>query len=215
MAAEPNPEAAHRSDPTVGLVLPGGGARAAYQVGVLKAIARDAARTGAQSVPDHRRHLGRRGIGRRAGHRSLSLAARRSNALEHVWANFHVQQVFRVDAWSMLRSGMHWVLSLVSGGVLLPPPLALFDNSPLRALLAQNIRWGGLQRSIDDGDLRALALCATSYSSASSVAFYPGRRSDDGVVAAAAHRATHRAAARSRDGESGRAVPVSAGAAGR
>jgi NTE family protein len=66
------------------------------------------------------------------------------------------------------------MLSLISGGVLLPPPLALFDNSPLRSLLAQNIHWPDLQRSIDGGDLRALALCATSYGSASSVAFFQG-----------------------------------------
>ena len=116
---------------------------------------------------------------------------------------------------SMLRSGLHWMLSLISGGVLLPPPLALFDNSPLRALLAHNIDWSDLQRSIDGGDLRALALCATSYSSASSVAFFQGRADIRRVVAAAAHRPAHDAHARSPDGEPGRAVPVSAGAARR
>ena len=75
---------------------------------------------------------------------------------------------------SMLRSGLHWVLSLISGGMLLPPPLALFDNSPLRALLADHLDWHGLQPNIDGGHLRALALCATSYSSATSVAFFQG-----------------------------------------
>ena len=110
---------------------------------------------------------------------------------------------------------MHWLLSLISGGVLLPPPLALFDNSPLRALLAQNIDWADLQRSIDAAHLQALALCATSYGSASSVAFFQGGDKTAGLGAPAAHRPAHHAAARSRDGESGRAVPVSAGAAGR
>jgi NTE family protein len=83
-----------------------------------------------------------------------------------------VSQVFLVDPATMLRSGLHWMLSLLSGGVLLPPPEALFDNSPLRRLLARNIDWRHLQRSIDGGHLRALALCATGYSSASSVAFF-------------------------------------------
>jgi NTE family protein len=87
-----------------------------------------------------------------------------------------VQQVFRVDAGSMLRSGLHWALSLISGGMLLPPPLALFDNSPLRSLLASHFDWRGLQHSIDGGHLRSLALCATSYSSASSVAFFQGNQ---------------------------------------
>jgi NTE family protein len=156
--------------PTVGLVLPGGGARAAYQVGVLKAIA--------QLLPDARNPFPVI-VGTSAGAVSatvLAVGAYRWQsavaALEAVWANFHVSQVFRVDAPSMLRSGLHWMLSLLSGGLLLPPPQSLFDNSPLRELLAAHIDWPTLQRCIDGGHVRALALCATSYSSASSVAFF-------------------------------------------
>jgi NTE family protein len=157
----------------VALVLPGGGARAAYQVGVLKAIAEMFAPGAHNPFPII--------VGTSAGAVSAAVLATEAyrwqhaiGSLERVWANFHVQQVFLVDAWNMLRSGMHWMLSLVSGGMLLPPPLALFDNSPLRSLLAQNIQWSELQRSIDGGDLEALALCATSYASASSVAFFQG-----------------------------------------
>jgi len=158
--------------PTVGLVLPGGGARAAYQVGVLKAIA-ELLPFSPNPFPII--------VGTSAGAVSAAVLGtqawrwqRAIEGLEHVWMNFHVQQVFRVDAGSMLRSGLHWLLSLISGGLLLPPPLALFDNSPLRALLAGQLDWRGVQRSIDGGDLRSLALCATSYSSASSVAFFQG-----------------------------------------
>jgi NTE family protein len=158
---------------TVGLVLPGGGARAAYQVGVLKAIA--------DIMPPHSPNPFPIIVGTSAGAVSAAVLGteafrwqRAVEGLEHVWANFHVQQVFRVDAGSMLRSGMHWALSLLSGGLLLPPPLALFDNSPLRALLERHFDWHGLRRSIDGGHLRSLALCATSYSSASSVAFFQG-----------------------------------------
>jgi NTE family protein len=158
--------------PTVGLVLPGGGARAAYQVGVLKAIA-ELMPLAPNPFPII--------VGTSAGAVSAAVLGtqawrwqRAIEGLEHVWMNFHVQQVFRVDAGSMLRSGLHWMLSLVSGGLLLPPPLALFDNSPLRELLAGHLDWRGLQRSIDGGHLRSLALCATSYSSASSVSFFQG-----------------------------------------
>jgi NTE family protein len=158
---------------TVALVLPGGGARAAYQVGVLKGIAGLFPAEAPSPFPII--------VGTSAGAVSAAVVATEAYrwqqaiaSLERVWANFHVQQVFRVDAWSMLRSGLHWVLSLISGGVLLPPPLALFDNSPLRSLLAQNLRWSDLQRSIDGGSLQALALCATGYLSASSVAFFQG-----------------------------------------
>jgi NTE family protein len=158
---------------TVGLVLPGGGARAAYQVGVLKGIA--------EMFPAGARNPFPIIVGTSAGAVSAAVLATEAyqwqqavGSLERVWANFHVHQVFLVDTWNMMRSGLHWLLSLISGGVLLPPPLALFDNSPLRSLLAHNIQWSELQRSIDGGDVQALALCATSYGSASSVAFFQG-----------------------------------------
>jgi NTE family protein len=172
MAADALPKGRAPIGPTVGLVLPGGGARAAYQVGVLKAIA-DMLPQAPNPFPII--------VGTSAGAVSAAVlgteAVRWQRAiagLEHVWAHFHVEQVFRVDAASMLRSGMHWLLSLISGGLLLPPPLALFDNSPLRALLDRHLDWSGLQSNIDAGHLQSLALCATSYGSASSVAFFQG-----------------------------------------
>jgi NTE family protein len=156
----------------VGLVLPGGGARAANQVGVLKAIAELLPNT-----PNPFRIV----VGTSAGAVSAAVVAseafrwqRAVAALEAVWANFHVHHVFRADALSMLRSGLHWALSLGTGGLLLSPPRALFDNAPLRQLLQQRINWRHLQRSIEGGHLDALALCATSYTAATSVAFFQG-----------------------------------------
>ncbi|HEY3731588.1 MAG TPA: patatin-like phospholipase family protein [Steroidobacteraceae bacterium] len=172
MSADPAARGRAPIGPTVALVLPGGGARAAYQVGVLKAIA--------EMLP-HAPNPFPIVVGTSAGAVSAAVlgtqAYRWQRAVEglvYVWAHFHVQQVFRVDPASMLRSGLHWLMSLISGGWLLPPPLALFDNTPLRTLLAGRLDWQGLKRSIDGGDLTALALCATSYGSASSVAFFQG-----------------------------------------
>lgn len=156
----------------MGLILPGGGARAAYQVGVLKGIA--------ETLPYSRNPFPVI-VGTSAGAVSAAVLAteafrwrRAVGALEQVWANFHVPEVFKVDMASTLRSGLHWMISLLSGGVLMPPPQAMFDHSPLRSLLAQRIDWRNLRRSIERRDLRALALCATSYSTASSVAFFQG-----------------------------------------
>jgi NTE family protein len=157
---------------TVALVLPGGGARAAYQVGVLRAIA--------DFLPDRPNPFPII-VGTSAGAVSAAVLAteafrwpRGVAALEAVWAGFHVNQVFRADAISMLRSGTHWGASLALGGTLIPPPRALFDNTPLRELLARNINWQHLQRSVRVGALRALSICATSYGSADSVAFFDG-----------------------------------------
>lgn len=157
---------------TVGLILPGGGARAAYQVGALKAIAEMLPQS-ANPFPVI--------VGTSAGAVAAAVLAagayrwrRAISALEQVWANFHAHHVFKVDSRSMFLAGGQWLLSLLSGGVLASPPLALFDNTPLRELLTRNVDWRNLRRSIERRDLRAVALCATSYSSASSVAFFEG-----------------------------------------
>ena len=158
---------------TVGLVLPGGGARAAYQVGVLRAIA-DMLPGAANPFPVI--------VGTSAGAVAAAVLATEAfrwheavDALEQVWANFHVDQVFHADTLRMMRSGLHWGMSLLSGGLLLPPPRALFDNTPLRRLLGRQIHWHHLGTSVRRGSLKALALCATSYDSAASVAFFDGR----------------------------------------
>ena len=157
---------------TVGLVLPGGGARAAYQVGVLRAIA--------DLMPDAPNPFPII-VGTSAGAVAATVLATEAfqwhkavDALEKVWAQFHVEQVFRADFWSMMRSGLHWGVSLMSGGLLLPPPRALFDNTPLRDLLKGSINWHHLRTSVRRGAVKGLALCATSYGSAASVAFFDG-----------------------------------------
>jgi NTE family protein len=158
--------------PTVGLVLTGGGARSAYQVGVLLALA--------ELLPRGRNPF-QVIVGTSAGAVAASVLAaeahqwRRAIAgLEQVWANFRSSQVFHVDSQHMLRAGAHWVLSLVSGGLVLAPPKSMLDNSPLRELLSVHVDCGGIRRSIARGHLRAFALCSTSYSTGQSVAFFDG-----------------------------------------
>ncbi len=158
--------------PTVGLVLTGGGARSAYQVGVLLALAEflPRARNPFQVI-----------VGTSAGAVAASVLAaeahhwRRAVAgLERVWANFRSSQVFHVDPPHMLRAGAHWILSLLSGGLVLAPPRSILDNTPLRELLAVHVDCSGIRRSIARGHLHAFALCATSYTSGHSVSFYDG-----------------------------------------
>ena len=158
--------------PKVGLVLTGGGSRSAYQVGVLLALAEllPRARNPFQII-----------VGTSAGAVAASVLAaeahhwRRAVAgLERVWANFRSSQVFHVDAPHMLRAGAHWVLALVSGGMVLSPPKSMLDNTPLRELLGVHVDCAGIRRSIARGHLHAFALCSTSYNTGQSVAFYDG-----------------------------------------
>ena len=158
--------------PVVGLVLTGGGARSAYQVGVLRALS--------QLLPRARNPFPII-VGTSAGGVAAGVLAAEAHqwhravvGLEEVWANFRSEQVFRVDPWHMLRAGLHWLFSLASGGTLVAPPKSMLDNAPLRELLGTHVDWPGVRRSIERGHLRALALCATSYASGHSVAFYDG-----------------------------------------
>ena len=156
----------------VGLVLTGGGARSAYQVGVLLALA--------ELLPRSRNPFPII-VGTSAGAVAASVLAaeahhwRRAVAgLERVWANFRSEQVFHVNTRHMMRAGAHWVLALVSGGLVLSPPRSMLDNSPLRELLSVHVDCSGIRRSIARRHLHAFALCATSYSSGHSVAFFDG-----------------------------------------
>lgn len=159
--------------PVLALVLTGGGSRSAYQIGVLRALA---------EICPRGRNPFQIIVGTSAGAVAASVLAaeavhwRRAVAgLEEVWSNFRSEQVYRVDSAHMLRSGIHWLLSLVSGGLLLSPPKSLLDNTPLRELLRLRVDWSGIRKSIDRGHLKALALCATSYVTGQSVAFFDGR----------------------------------------
>jgi NTE family protein len=143
------------------LVLSGGGARAAYQVGVLKGLA--------QIWPGDRPPYNVI-VGTSAGAVCAAVLATHANdwrmgvqRLEAVWANFSVKQVFHADFRSMLGAGLRWALSAASGGRLARAPRALFDNSPLRTLLAKRIDWDAIREHVGNGSLHALALAATTY----------------------------------------------------
>ena len=132
------------SGPRIALVLPGGGARSAWQVGVLKAIAGWYPAGAVLPFPVL--------CGTSAGAINATVLAahaddfgRGAAELARVWGGFRVGQVFRAGTLDMLRSGLHLVLALASGGWLLPVPRALLDNAPLRALLARNIDFARLR----------------------------------------------------------------------
>ena len=157
--------------PHLGLVLTGGGARSAYQVGVLKGVAELLRRGSACPFPII--------TGTSAGAVSaVALASdaahfRRSvYAIERVWRDFRVHQVFKADAVNMLKSGLHWMLAFLTGGWLVHPPHSLFDNTPLWNLLREQLDFDGIPRSLYKKHLQGIGVCATCYEDADSVTFY-------------------------------------------
>ena len=155
------------------LVLSGGGARGAYQVGVLKAIAEwlpeDAPCPFEVLVGTSAGALNAAAIGARA--HSLREAV---ESLEEVWSNFRVEQVMQAGSLTMLRSGLHWMVSLLSAGWIAKPPRSLFDTSPLHRLLARVVPLDQIPAQIAAGRLHALAVATTSYTTGQAVAFYDG-----------------------------------------
>jgi len=157
--------------PHLGLVLTGGGARSAYQVGVLKGVAELLRRGSACPFPII--------TGTSAGAVSaVALASdaahfRRSvYAIERVWRDFRVHQVFKADAVNVLKSGLHWMLAFLTGGWLVHPPHSLFDNTPLWNLLREQLDFDGIPRSLYKKHLQGIGVCATCYEDADSVTFY-------------------------------------------
>jgi len=167
--------------PTTGLLLTGGGARAAYQVGVLEAIA------------DIRRDCGMLAqlnpfpiiAGTSAG--AINAAALACGAdrfdttvrlLARTWRGFHAGAIYRSDHLSMLRSGATW-MTLLSLGWLLArwrkiKPRSLLDNSPLAELLLRLVPLERIPELVRAGHLQALAVTASSYSSGDHVTFFDG-----------------------------------------
>ncbi|MFP6849250.1 MAG: patatin-like phospholipase family protein [Pseudomonas sp.] len=171
------PQRASTSQPVTGLILSGGGARAAYQVGVLTAIADllpDAAYnpfpvivgTSAGAI---------NAVGLACGALHFTEAVRR---LTNVWQGFHTHQVYRSDWPGVLRQASrfigHSLLGL--GGQV---PVALLDSSPLAELLARELDFSGIAAAVRRRQLRAVAVTAFGYETGQAVTFYQGRATID------------------------------------
>ena len=157
------------------LILTGGGARAAYQVGVLKAIA--------EFLP-RRAHCPFDIIcGTSSG--ALNAATLAVNArsfsmgvqyLINTWKNFHASQVYRTDVIGVFNNSMLWLAGVILNmiGINRLSRVSLLDNSPLVELLEQILPCEKIQESIDAGLLHALSITASGYGSGQSVTFFQG-----------------------------------------
>jgi NTE family protein len=162
-----------------GLVLTGGGARAAYQVGVLKAFAQ----LRRSAAPHDSSNPFPVIAGTSSGAINATALASHCDdfdaavaALATVWENFCVEQVYRSDALGILRTGTRW-LTMVSLGWLISRwrkarQRSLLDNSPLELLLQSMVKVERIPGLMQSGHLHALAVTASSYSSGTHITFY-------------------------------------------
>ena len=171
------------ADPNgLALVLSGGGARAAYQVGVLRYLAREFP----SIVPDILTGVSAGGIN------AAFIAARQEpypekiEQLAEMWRDLHIDQVFRVDLRDLAWRSLRWSGRLASGGQApLPNAKSLVDTAPLREVLERELGAGsgpipGVQASLSDGWLRAFAITGSSYTTGQSITWVQTR--EDGMI---------------------------------
>lgn len=163
----------------IGLVLTGGGARAAYQVGVLSAImelldpdwqsrfrnpfdiicgtSAGAINAAALACRADRPHLGVRRIRR-------------------LWSSLNTDMIYRADAPGLIRTGVRWLgllsLGWMYSGLTRKRPQSLLDNSPMEALLGRVLNFDHLRANLEGGALSALAITASGYTSGEHLTFY-------------------------------------------
>lgn len=162
------------------LVLSGGGARAAYQVGVLRGLAQACP----WAVPDILTGVSAGGIN------AAFLAARQAafddkvEQLVQMWTGLRIDSVFRVDLRDLASRTLRWGGRLVSGGRSpLPPAKSLVDTWPLREMLERELEasggvLAGIPKSLAQGWLRSIALTGSSYTTGQSITWVQTRDTD-------------------------------------
>ncbi|MHC9511146.1 patatin-like phospholipase family protein [Kangiella sp. M94] len=156
-----------------GLILSGGGARAAYQVGVLKAVS---------EILEHPEKSPFRIVsGTSAGAINSCAVAEHSHRfdegikrLEHLWANLTPDQIYHTKLRQLSGNAFRWIWNILRPASQLKKPLALLDNTPLRKLLTKAIRFDDIRDNINNGFLDATCITAYNYNTGDSVSFFQG-----------------------------------------
>lgn len=157
--------------PKTGLILTGGGARAAYQVGVLRGIS-DLLPDLADPFPII--------SGTSAGAINAIAVASGTDIfrhniahLERLWSKLRIGDIYRDDVLGMTRWLTGFASALVRGRS--DGPVSLLDNRPLRGFLEEEMRFDRLKQALDEGRIDAVGLNASSYTSGHSICFYQDR----------------------------------------
>lgn len=158
------------------LILSGGGARGAYQVGVLRAVG-DIARDMKIKNPFHIY------TGVSAGAINASFLAAGADDfptqvenLVKLWSGLRAEQIFRTDIMSLGKIGFRWMGELSFGGITgSTPGRALLDTSPLEKLIKDHMDFERSQALVTEGQLTALGLTALDYLTSTAITFVQGR----------------------------------------
>lgn len=158
----------------LGLVLTGGGARAAYQVGVIQAIAEISK---GKHIPFN--VITGSSTGAINGSYLMSYAEdfrEAAQGLWDLWLNLHTEKVFRTDPRSIATAGSRWIGTLGLGNLISQKLKTnfLLDTAPLRKLLKSELQLDKLPKMFKKGILRGVSVSSTNYSTGTAISFYDG-----------------------------------------
>ncbi|MBX2996010.1 MAG: patatin-like phospholipase family protein [Bdellovibrionaceae bacterium] len=158
-----------------GLVLSGGGARGAYQVGVLKAVGQICTELGLQNPFQIIGGVSAGAINAAKIAEACHDFPKATEALTALWSNLHSDNVFKTDPVSMGRIGLQWLGELSIGGLTgATGGRSLLDTSPLGKLLQDNLDFSHVEDRIREGSLYALGITAMDYRNSTTITFVQG-----------------------------------------
>jgi NTE family protein len=162
-----------------GLVLAGGGARAAYQVGALQAMK--------EMLPEPKVNPFAIICGTSAGAVNAGALAVHADDFGHavdnllgVWRNFEPRHVYRADFVGATANSLRWFSGFLFGAFLKNRRISLLDNRPLEHLLARHLDFSRIDANIKAGALDAVAITCSGYTSGQSCSFFQGAESFEG-----------------------------------
>ena len=146
----------------LGLVLPGGGARGAYQVGVLKAIS--------EILPDSSKNPFPILSGTSVGAINIALLAAESDSfhngvskLSNIWGGFSSNAIYKTNPIMLFLNSLHWLLTFITAGIVVKNPKSLLNNNPLEKMLIDRVDFSQIQKNLDEHHIEAIAVTCASY----------------------------------------------------
>lgn len=162
----------HLEDTRTALVVTGGGARAAYEVGVLKALRELMPRYGHSPFSIY---CGISGGSINAATLACNDFGEGVDKLIDFWSALHAGDVYRADPLGVAISGGRWLAALTTSWLFRSDPRALLDNSPLRKLLTRHLNLSEIEGAVATKSLRALCVTCSGFASGQCVSFFQGR----------------------------------------
>lgn len=160
----------------MGLVLSGGGARGAYQVGVLAAIQELCTKSGVTPRFEFLSGVSAGAINASSLASNCDDLKNAIDSLVSLWSQVTAEQVFSTDSLTMGKIGFRWMSELSLGSMMgTTPGRSLLDTSPLRGLIHKNMNYDKVEHNLREGHFTALAITAIDYATSSTVTFIQGR----------------------------------------